>query len=391
MTMGWRIVYFGTDWSGENRTSAQHVARWLAGRHELLFFECPGLRAPSGSSRDVRRIWTKMTAAFRAPRQPLPSVQVRTLLQLPWHQIPGIASLNRALLQFQVRRALHAAGPRRPDQPLISWFLVPHLSALAGTLGEDLTVYYCVDDFAAFPGIHPEAVRAWEAELTARSDIVFVTSATLIDRMKALTDHVVHAPHGVDVAHFERARIRPATRPSELPPTGPIIGYFGSVAEWIDLDLIQRLAERRPGWQFVLIGRPAVPIDQLPVGPNIHLLGQQPYERLPELGAWFDVAIIPYRKTRQVMHANPIKLREYLAMAKPIVTISTPEIDQFAELVTIADGTDEWETAIAAALAEPDPRERITRQITAAEAMTWDRRLLEVEAVTRAALAERAP
>jgi len=355
----------------------------------VLFFECPGLRAPSGSSRDIRRIWTKLTAAFRAPRRPLPTVQVRTLLQLPWHRLPGIASLNRALLQFQVRRALRAAGPRRADQPLISWFLVPHLSALAGSLGEDLVVYYCVDDFAAFPGIHAEAVRAWETELTARADLVFVTSATLMEPMKLLTDHVVHAPHGVDVAHFGVARTRPATRPAELPSTGPIVGYFGSVAEWIDLDLIRRLARRRPEWQFVLIGRPAVAVEQLPVGPNIHLLGQQPYERLPEFGAWFDVAIIPYRKTRQVMHANPIKLREYLAMAKPIVTISTPEIDQFADLVTIADGEDEWEAAIAAALVEPDPEERIARQIAAAEAMTWDRRLLEVEALARAALGTR--
>lgn len=382
----WRVIYFGTDWNAQNRTSVHHVARWLGARHELLYFECPGLRAPGTSGGDLGRLLRKVRAAFAPARHPMPNVSVRTLLQLPFHRLPGIGAINRALLRWQVRRAIRAAGPARQGQAVISWFALPHIGSLARQLGEDLVVYYCVDDFAAFPGVVADKVRAWDEELTRRADLVFVASATLIEPKQQLGATVVHAPHGVDVAHFATARQRPATRPDDLPPDGLVVGYFGLVAEWIDLDLIGRLATRHPEWQFVMIGRIAVPESTLPRQPNLHFLGQKPYDVLPRYGAWFDVALIPYRLTRQVLRANPIKLREYLAMARPIVAVSTPDIDQFAELVAIASSDTEWEDAIEAALHEAAPESRRVRQITAAESMSWDSRIAAVEGRVRAAM-----
>jgi hypothetical protein len=383
----WRLLYFGTDWNAQNRTSVHHVARWLGDRHEMLYFECPGLRAPTTSGGDMGRLWRKLTAAFAAPRRPLPRVQVRTLLQLPFHRLPGIGAINRRLLRFQVRLALRAAGPTAPGQATVAWFALPHIASLAGRLGEDLVVYYCVDDFAAFPGVVADQVRAWDEQLTRAADLVFVASRTLIPAKEHLA-RVVHAPHGVDVAHFAAARERRGERPADLPERGLIVGYFGLVAEWIDLDLIGRLAARHPDWQFVMIGRIAVPEDRLPRAANLHYLGQRPYEELPRYGAWFDVAIIPYRLTDQVLNANPIKLREYLAMAKPIVSVSTPEIDPFAELVTIVEREANWDTALTALLheTETDAATRRARQVAAAEQMSWDTRIGAVEDQVRRAL-----
>jgi glycosyltransferase involved in cell wall biosynthesis len=372
------IAYFGTDWEGENRTSSHHVARWLADRHPMVYFECPGLRAPSTSTRDLGRIWTTLRQAFAEPRFPAPRVQVQRLVQLPMHRVAVVRWLNGVLLRWQVARALRRFG--LAGRPLVSWFTIPHLVQVAGRIGEALTVYYCVDDYAAMPGVAADAVREMDREMVRRAGLVFAVSSTVADGHRALSDRVHHAPHGVDVKHFRRATAPLTPRPADLPDGGPIIGFFGLIERWIDVDLVGRLAARHPEWQFVMIGRVAIPRDELPTAANVHFPGRRPYEELPGYGSWFDVAIIPYRLTHQVLQANPIKLREYIAMEKPIVAVDIPEISRHGDLVRIATTDQEWETAIAAALADPDAAARRSRQRTAADAMSWDQRIGEVHA-----------
>jgi hypothetical protein len=381
-------LYFGTDWEGENRTSAHHVARWLGGRAPMLYFECPGMRAPRSTGRDYRRIARKVALAFRPPRRPMPLVEVRTLLQLPFHRLPGVRTFNRLMLQRAVRRAVRRVTRGR-KRPVVSWFLSPHIGDLAGRIGEDLAVQYCVDDYAAFPDVDVAAITAMDEALSRAADIVFVTSDTMLERKQRLARQVAVAPHGVDVAHFRQAADASLPVPPDVATLrGPVIGFFGLIEAWIDLDLVAGLAERHPEWSFVLIGRVAVPATALPRQSNIHFLGVRPYEQLPQYGRRFDVSIIPYRQTQQVHHANPIKLREYLAMEKPIVAVPTPEIAKFADVVTQASTLDEWDAAITAALANDDDAAR-SRRRAAADAMTWHARLIRIEGIVRDALAGR--
>ncbi len=381
MTRDVLIVYFGTDWEGENRTSAHHLARSLASRHRMLYFECPGLRAPSVTGRDLRRMLQKVKLAFAAPRRPNERTEVRTLLQLPLRRFRPIARLNEMLIRWRVRSLVRQA---RGTSAVTSWFLVPHVGHLADSIGEDRSIYYCVDDHSAMPGMDVDVVRRMDDELTGRVDLVFAVSKVLFERKASLARRVMLAPHGVDVAHFRRAAAG-LPRPADLPPGSPIIGYFGLVADWIDLELIQLLAERRPEWQFVMIGRIATSEARLPTASNVHLLGRRPYEQLPEYGAHFDVALIPYLPNEQVRNANPLKLREYLAMEKPIVSVSTPEIDGFSDYISIAGTVDEWEKAIELELTGQHGIDSRARR-TLVDGMSWERRLAEVESVALAGL-----
>ena len=381
-------LYFGTDWDPENRTSAHHVARWLANRAPVMYFECPGMRAPRSTGRDIRRIARKLFTAIGPPRRPCAGVEVRTLVQLPFHRLPGVATINRWILLRSVRRVV--ARLRREKGQIVSWFLSPHIGVLAGRLGEDLTVQYCVDDYASFPGVDAAAIATMDEALSRSADLVFVTSETMVARKQAMARRVVLSPHGVDVEHFRKATDTQLRLPEEMRSlTGTVIGFFGLIEAWIDLDLVQTLADRHPEWTFVMIGRVAVPAAQVPTRKNILFLGARPYEQLPEYGRRFDVSIIPYRFTQQVHHANPIKLREYLAMEKPIVSVPTPEIEKFADVVRIATTADEWETAIHAALAPPDRVAERAAMRAAAEAMTWSARLTRVDGIVASALAGR--
>lgn len=379
-------LYFGTDWDAENRTSSHHVARWLAERSEVRYFECPGLRAPRSSGRDLRRIVTKLAAIFRRPRRPSPRVEVRTLLQLPFRRIPGVAMVNRWFLLLVVRRV--AARARRNGGKVVTWFVAPHVVALAGQVGEDLTVQYCVDDYASMPDVDATEVTRMDQELGRRADLVFVASQTLASRKHELRAKLALSPHGVDVEHFRRAADLSLPLPGEMAVLrGPVIGFYGLIEAWIDLDLVRELAQRHPEWTFVMIGRVAVA--SVPQLPNLHFLGRRSYESLPDYGRRFDVSIVPYRFTQQVHFANPIKLREYLAMEKPIVAVPTPEIDKFADLVRIATTVDEWDAAISAALSGQDRAAVAIAMRAAAAEMSWDARLTRVEGIVADALAGR--
>jgi hypothetical protein len=107
-------------------------------------------------------------------------------------------------------------------------------------------------------------------------------------------------------------------------------------------------------------------------------MGKRPYDSLPAYGKQFDAAIIPYRLTQQVLHANPIKLREYLALGKPIVSVSTPEIDKFADVVEIARSPEEFLARLDEVLARPPAPEEIRRRMQRVAPTSWEARLEEV-------------
>jgi hypothetical protein len=108
---------------------------------------------------------------------------------------------------------------------------------------------------------------------------------------------------------------------------------------------------------------------------------------LPCWAKAFDVAIIPYRLNKQVQNANPLKLREYLATGRQIVTVSNPEIERFSKWVRIVDGNAAFLAAIEQALL-PEPAGAAYARIAVVEQMTWDHRLEEVLAKVVAALSK---
>jgi glycosyltransferase involved in cell wall biosynthesis len=371
---GYGIVYFGNDWFAENRTSSHHVARRLAQHAPLLYVDSPGLRAPTASGRDLRRLWRKLASALQKPMQIDEQFWRCTVPQIPYRRFPGVEALNRAFGLWAVRRALkHVNFAGR-----ISWFVVPHPGFMAQRLKEQLCVYYCIDDYAAHPGVDAEVVARSDEALTRKADLVFVAPPALVEKKQASNPNTHFSPHGVDIELFRRA-MDPAT---QIPPlarglTRPVIGFFGSLAAWIDTELIEWLARSRPQWSFLLIGHAFADVSALRALSNVTLAGPQPYDSLAGWARAFDVAIIPYRRNQQVMNANPLKLREYLATGRPVVTVSNPEIERFSAWVRIADDREGFLRAIEESLA-PEPPEAAWRRIAAVEPMTWDRRVEDV-------------
>jgi glycosyltransferase involved in cell wall biosynthesis len=380
---GHSVIYFGNDWYAENRTSSHHVAARLASVLPVLYVDSPGMRAPQASGRDVRRALRKLYAALRPPMHIADNLWHCTVPQLPFRRVPGVDLFNRLFGQWAVRRAARVLGGAKR----ISWFVLPHPGFLAGRLGETLCVYYCIDDYAAHPGVDTTLIAERDRQLTERADLVFVAPPALLAAKQAINPNTRFSPHGVDVTLFNRA----ADAATEVPAlardlTHPVVGYFGSIHAWIDSELIEWLARARPQWTFLLVGHAAIDISALRALPNVTLAGAQPYADLPAWAKAFDVAIIPYRRNRQVENANPLKLREYLATGKPIVSVSNPEIDKFARWVRIAPDREAFLAELDGALRDDSPAAARERMSVVAN-QTWDNRVTEILGEVAAALA----
>ncbi len=383
---GYGIVYFGNDRYAENRTSSHHIAARIAKRMPVLYVDSPGMRAPNASGRDLKRAVRKLLAALKRPQRVADGLWHCTVPQLPFRRLPGVESFNRLFSRWAVRRALRFAGIERR----ISWFVVPHPGVLAGRLGEDLCVYYCIDDYAAHPGVDTALIAERDLNLSRRADLLFVAPPALVEAKRALNAATIFSPHGVDVALFAQANDANTVVPDVAKALQkPVIGYIGSIHEWIDIPMIEWLAQQRPDWSFLLVGHAHVALDGLRALRNVHLAGSQPYASLPGWAKAFDVAIIPYRMNRQVANANPLKLREYLATGKPVVSVRNPEIEKFSQWVRIADSREDFLAALDIAIKD-NSSEAIAARMAAVAGQTWDARVDAVLAEVAARLG-RAP
>lgn len=348
MLEGHSIVCFAHDWEGDP-TSKTHIMRILARRNRVLWVNSIAMRRPTASRADLRRIAAKLRRGLAGCRQAEPNLFVVNPLVLPLPGVRWADSLNAALLSAGLRRRMRRFGLEKP----IVWSFLPNVGRLLGRLDESLAVYHCVDEYSAFSGVPRGALVRMERDLVARADLVFTSSERLCAERRRLNPQTHFVPHGVDVAHFSRA-LDPATRipadARDLP--GPVIGFFGLIADWVDLDLVRRLAEARPRWRFVLIGKAVTDLAPLRGLANVHLLGQRPYATLPGYCRKFDVAIIPFRLNELTLRANPLKLREYLAAGLPVVSSPLPEVGRYRDRVALAEGEGGFVAAIEAALGD---------------------------------------
>ncbi len=231
-------------------------------------------------------------------------------------------------------------------------------------------VYDCLDHQAGFPSSHP-LTEEQERELFARSDLVVASSAWLEAQARKHSRQVLLVRNGCDYEHFARVQYTG-------PGLWPVVGYFGAITEWFDAGLVAELAERRPDWEFILIGSTVHgEVDRLSRLRNVSLPGEKPYAELPGWLAKFDVTILPFKSMPLTEAVNPVKAYEILAAGKPLVSVPLPEMAALAPLVRLASTAPEFEREILEELTRPEPGLE-TRRRAFARANTWARRFAEL-------------
>jgi glycosyltransferase involved in cell wall biosynthesis len=182
-----------------------------------------------------------------------------------------------------------------------------------------------------------------------RADLVLTCSNSLRDRLVALCPDILLIPNGVDVEHFSPKNIIPTAKMRTIKK--PIVGYHGAIAEWFDVYLMSQIAKDKPQYEFVLIGpvSPELDIHNLADLPNVHFLGVIPYEEIPRYIINFDVGILPFKIDSITEVLRPLKIFEYLALKKPVVSIPFPELTSYPGVI-LAKNSEEFKNALDQAL-----------------------------------------
>jgi glycosyltransferase involved in cell wall biosynthesis len=367
------IIAFSKDWH-EDPTSNHHVLRELAKSRRVLWLNSIGTRAPKLSSgRDLGKIRRKLREISRGPVNVENDLWVFSPLVLPLPHSAAARRVNRAVLRATVTALRRKLGMR--DFQL--WTFLPNVADYVGSLGEALAVYYCVDEWSMFSYLDREATVRAERALLSKVDCVFAINHALAEAKRAHNPATHVSPHGVDHALFARA-LDPDTRvPDDLARLPrPILGFYGTLRDWVDLDLVAAVARARPSWSVALIGQQLDDVGAVAGLPNVHLLGRKPHAELPAYCKGMDVGLIPYRIDERMKYVNPIKLREYLSAGLPVVSTAVPEVRRYERWCAIADDAAGFVAAVDRALEGDSPARRRERS-EAMAAETWPMRVAD--------------
>jgi len=206
--------------------------------------------------------------------------------------------------------------------PLIAWYYTPMMLPFSRHIDADVTVYDAMDELSKFR-FAPPMLLDLEQELLARAAIVFTGGSSLYEAKKNRHPNVHCFPSSVDRAHFAKARARQFDTADQEDLPRPRFGFYGVLDERFDTELLDKVAQMRPNWSFVMVG-PVVKIapEDLPHRPNIHYLGSKTYDQLPAYLSGWDVALMPFAMNESTQFISPTKTPEYLAGGRPVV--STP-------------------------------------------------------------------
>lgn len=328
------ILFITTaDWDNPYWTNKQHVAQELARLgHRLLYVESLGLRRPTATAKDARRIFKRLGRSLKAPRKVREGLWVYSPVILPAHSSPLAQRLNRVWLNAQIRFWL----ARLKMKPSLLWTYLPITPLLFDIKDFATRVYHNVDDISAQPGMPRDVIRQAEDTLLDSVDIVFTTSPQLQKRSEARNVNSFYLPNVADFDHFARALAPETEIPEDLAAIpGPRIGFVGAISAYkMDMQLLREVALLRPSMSFVLIGEvgegdpltETVALDELP---NVHFLGGKSYTSLPNYMKGFDVAMLPSRINDYTVSMFPMKFFEYLAAGLPVVSTPLPALAEY--------------------------------------------------------------
>jgi glycosyltransferase involved in cell wall biosynthesis len=314
------------------------------------------------------------------PRRVSETLSVATLpILLPMFQMSHVINrTNHLLIRRMLRVWMKELGLRNP----LFWIYTPFSASVLNGSGVD-AVYECVDEFRAARGlVNPRVVGEMEDDLLRKVRMTIVTQENLLSHRAALCSNTFCVPNGADLAPFRDAALGKTRVPDDLARLPqPRLGFVGHIHYWIDLKLIRFLAEQRPNWSVVLVG-PASPMAQMSEVkglPNIHLLGRKPQNEIAAYIQGFDCCLNPYMTGALADHCSPLKLYEYLASGKPVVSTEMPEARKFPGLVDVASTYGEFLRQCEARIEEPPlDSVQLEARLAVAAPHSWSARFAEI-------------
>lgn len=358
------------DWDDVWRRN-QFLCAALAGRFPEIKILFVGL--PRNVSNNIRR--GDFAALGREATTRLadyPNITVTHALKL----LPDSITAGRLINEAAARKHVRGMAARLGMQSPLLW-LNPYSAAhMPGRMNERAVIYDITDDWPAAPSFSErerKLITEQDRNLCEHADLVIVCSESLEASRRGHSRDVLLLPNGVDYERY--SGIPESTQPGEWP--GPVFGYTGTIhGDRFDVELAAGLAAAFPEGSVVLVGPDylkAAEKEKLANYRNIHITGAVPHARIPEVMGQFDVCIVPHVETKFTNSLNPLKLWEYLASGKPVVSTNVAGFNSYPQFCRIASGVGAFTEACRQALQEKGARRAARR--AEARKHGWEQRV----------------
>ena len=368
------IIYFGPEpWSGLWRNRHQLMSRFA--RHNKVFYV-----EPPTNIRDCLRpgrrskLFTRDTSG------------VTVIHGVRWLPLTGRAPFKQLSIRAFLLAVSLVSGAAFGRRPLI-WYSKPRMVEFVGKSNAKRTIYHVVDEYSGYGD--PSKTEASEPDpdelrmLQSVDDVIVVTQS-LFESKSPHNPNTHIVANAVNFAAYSDASL---TTPDDMTSIdGPVIGYSGLVAARLDLAMLEQAASARPDWTFVFVGTIndawcETELKRLRDLPNVRMLGTKDIDEVPRYVQQFDVCIIPYVLNLRAQNASPLKLYEYAAASRPIVSTNFAAASSFEGHVHFAGNADQLLTECEKALRlDVESAEVVENRRIAAE-NTWEHRVRQLSEI----------
>jgi len=367
------ICFAPSDWWGMNPSCTTHIMRHFSAANKVLYvnpFSSDIFGGKSGAARKglKARIIRKLRSMLKCLRRPEKNIYVFSPFFIPIQGKRIFDIINNFLLVIQLGMVSRIIRLKRP----IVWVENIRAADLLKVMRPSLIIYHVSDLFTADQYSSDANIRyQWDKSITNKSDLIICVSRQLYEAKKKVKGNVHYLPHGVDYDRYRKAATTSEISEPIKDVTHPIAGYFGTMTALNDIELLHHCATSLPQISFVLAGQvTSGDYQELGKLPNVYLLGRVPYKNIPTLCANFDVCMLQWKMDDWIRACNPLKMFEYMASGKPIVSVPIEEVKKYDDLISITETKEEFCRAIEWELQNDTP-ERAQKRIDIARQNSW--------------------
>lgn len=308
-------------------------------------------------------------------------------LSLPFSERLNIDAMNRKIIFYQLKRCVKKLDIRNP----ILWvFFSAQQYDYYGLFNEAITVGDFYDKFTAptLDKTYPKEVESRQRlqdRMIEEADIIFTVSQLLYDEFKSLHKEIYVVPNGVDYESFENCAASNSKVGIYEKFRKPTIGFLGMMHYIVDFGLLDYVAESRPEWMLLLMGKDNIHVDtdrsffnRLKKRNNVIWCGEVDRPAIPLYLRAIDVCLVPLKKLEITRYANFLKIWEYFAAGKPIVAVDQGRPYEYPALIRSVHSKEEFLKNISEALREDMGEELVKRRKFIARENSWENRAREM-------------
>ena len=369
------VCFSNIDW-GFLYQRHQHLMNELAENDffdKIIYVENLGVR--NLTLKDYERVINKVSRTKQIKRdshdKKNSKIIVHSPIFIPIHN-KLVYNINAMLLKNQLKKYIE------DGENLFIWNFMPHpvVEKLIEELKPNAYVYDCIDDLKSFTAVNKNAIAS-EKRLIKKADIVYATSLTLLEYCKNHNGNSKLLRNAVNYDHFKQNINYDRVTKLKKKYGNNIIGYFGAIFDWFDLDLLEKLALEYHDYNIIIIGPVNVNIDHLQKYENLYFLGSKDYSELPTYLQIFKLGIIPFKINDLTKNTNPVKLYEYFTVGIPVVATYMPELEEYNELVYLSNSHEGFIDNVHLALKKSMDEKLGQQRIEISKKNTWSNRVIE--------------